>query len=139
MRPILTGLILVSMNGYAADDYERQQIEQRIAPIGQVRIQGETTAPAVAQPVQPAPAETAKKEPGQEIYEKYCQTCHRDGVAGAPKFRAEAEWKSRLAKGIDGLTTSAIKGLNAMPPKGTCSECTDADIKAAVEYMVPKS
>ena len=64
--------------------------------------------------------------------------CHRDGIAGAPKFRDENSWKPRLANAnIDALIASAIKGKNAMPPKGTCQECSDSDIKAAIEYMVP--
>lgn len=73
------------------------------------------------------------------IYEQHCIICHADGVAGAPKYREEASWKSRIGeRQIDELVASAIKGKNAMPPKGTCQECTDSDIKAAIEYMVPQ-
>lgn len=75
----------------------------------------------------------------KQVYEQHCIMCHRDGVAGAPKFRDEASWKARMAdRDIDALVTSAIKGKNAMPPKGTCQECTDSDIKSAIEYMVPQ-
>lgn len=75
----------------------------------------------------------------KNIYEQHCIICHRDGVAGAPKYQDEASWKPRIEqKDIDALVASAIKGKNAMPPKGTCQECTDSDIKAAIEYMVPK-
>jgi len=76
---------------------------------------------------------------GQAIYEQHCVVCHQDGIAGAPKFRNDEDWKPRLAKkNRDELTMSAIKGLNAMPAKGACPECLDSDIQAAVEYMVPK-
>jgi len=76
---------------------------------------------------------------GQTIYEQHCMVCHQDGVAGAPKFRAEADWKPRLdKKNLDELTVSAIKGINAMPAKGTCPECSDTDINAAIKYMVPQ-
>lgn len=76
---------------------------------------------------------------GQSIYEQNCVTCHEDGVAGAPRFRHKGDWAPRLQqKNLDELTASAIKGLNAMPAKGTCTECSDADIKAAIEYMVPE-
>lgn len=75
----------------------------------------------------------------KQIYEQHCIICHRDGVAGAPKFQDEGSWKARLEQNdIDALVASAIKGKNAMPPKGTCQECSDSDIKAAIEYMVPK-
>lgn len=75
----------------------------------------------------------------KNIYEKYCIICHRDGVAGAPKFRDEATWKPRLeGRDLNALVASVLKGKNAMPPKGTCQECTDSDIKAVIEYMVPQ-
>lgn len=86
--------------------------------------------------VNPSPTDDVN---GQAIYEQHCVVCHQDGIAGAPKFRNEADWKPRLAqKNLDELTASAIKGLNAMPAKGTCPECIDAEIRAAVDYMVPK-
>jgi len=77
---------------------------------------------------------------GRNIYEQHCVICHEDGVAGAPKFRSDHDWQSRIKeKNLEALTRSAIKGLNAMPPKGTCQECRDQDIEAAIAYMVPTS
>ncbi|MCA0403287.1 MAG: c-type cytochrome [Proteobacteria bacterium] len=77
---------------------------------------------------------------GQAIYEKYCSVCHQDGVAGAPRFQNNKDWDERLGqKKFDELFASALKGINAMPAKGTCYECSDEDIKAALEYMLPKS
>ena len=81
-----------------------------------------------------------KPEPGQETYEHFCITCHQDGVAGAPKFRDAGDWKPRLAgKTMDDLVATVTKGLNAMPPQGTCTECSDDDLRAAIQYMLPKS
>jgi cytochrome c5 len=40
--------------------------------------------------------------------------------------------------GIDALVASAKKGKNAMPPMGTCMDCSDAELKAAIEFMLPK-
>ena len=60
------------------------------------------------------------------------------GIAGAPKVGDKAGWAQRVAQGIDALTTSAIKGKGAMPPKGGAS-ASDADIKALVVYMVNAS
>ena len=134
-------LILVSMQSYADSDFDRQQIQQRISPVGNVHVQ-EPVQPMNVTPSMPQTptAVVAKKNPGQAIYEQYCVVCHRDGVAGAPKFHESVDWSPRLAKqNIDSLTATAIKGLNAMPAKGTCQECSDADIKAAIEYMVPRS
>jgi cytochrome c5 len=69
------------------------------------------------------------------LYTQVCSACHAGGIAGAPKFGDKAAWAPRLAQGIDGLTASAIKGKNAMPPRGG-SQGSDADIKAVVTYMV---
>lgn len=129
-------LIAIALSAYASDDFDRQQIEQRIKPIGQVRVEGQEPAPtATAKPVK-AEASAAKEAPGQATYEKYCSVCHRDGVAGAPKFRVTADWKPRIEqKKLDGLVASSLKGLNAMPPKGTCQECSEDDLKQAIQYM----
>ncbi len=60
--------------------------------------------------------------------------CHAAGVAGAPKFGDKAAWAPRMKDGIDGMTKIAIQGKGAMPPRGG-SQASDADMRAAVEYM----
>lgn len=73
----------------------------------------------------------------KDIYQKKCMACHASGVAGAPKLDDQAAWTSRLAeRGLEGLYNSALKGRNAMPPKGTCFDCTDEQIKQVVDFMV---
>ena len=64
--------------------------------------------------------------------------CHATGAANAPKLGDKAAWAPRIAQGLPTLVTNAIKGKGAMPPKGG-STASDADIKAAVEYMVSAS
>lgn len=71
----------------------------------------------------------------EAIYNKACTVCHSMGVAGAPKAHNAAEWEPRLAKGVDNLVKSVKTGLNAMPPGGMCTDCTDDDYKAAIEFM----
>jgi cytochrome c5 len=92
-------------------------------------------APAAAVAVAAAPA-AAKTEAVPALYTQACAVCHAAGVAGAPKFGDKAAWAARLAAGVDGLTASAIKGKGAMPAKGGAATASDADIKAAVAYMV---
>ena len=102
-------------------------------------------APATALPASPAPAAaaaapaaaTATSAAGEALYKQACQLCHAAGVAGAPKFGDKTAWAPRIAGGgVDALTASAIKGKGAMPPKGGAMSASDADIHAAVEYMV---
>lgn len=73
---------------------------------------------------------------GKGTYEKVCSVCHAAGVAGAPKFGDKAAWAPRIATGLDALHHSALNGKNAMPPKGGMTNLPDADVVAAVDYMV---
>ena len=70
-----------------------------------------------------------------ELYNRTCMACHASGAAGAPKTHDAAAWAPRLAKGMDVLVGSVKNGLNAMPPRGLCMDCTDAEYKALIEYM----
>lgn len=76
---------------------------------------------------------------GKKIYETKCFTCHTSGVAGAPKLGDKAAWAPRIAAGDAAMMEIVIKGKGAMPPKGTCMDCSDEDLKGAVDYMVEKS
>lgn len=88
-------------------------------------------APAAA----PATATAAAGGAGEALYKQTCQMCHGAGVAGAPKLGDKAAWAPRLSAGIDALYASAAKGKGAMPPRGGAAQASDADLRAAVEYM----
>jgi cytochrome c5 len=90
-------------------------------------------APAAA-PAAPAVAAGA----GEALYKQACLACHAAGVAGAPKVGDKAAWAPRIQQGMPALVQAAIKGKGAMPPKGG-SSAPDAQIQAAVEYMVNAS
>jgi cytochrome c5 len=139
LRKITCGLFfLLSMALHAEDDFERHQIQERIRPVGQVHLEDAGEPTRAEQDSSQSSPMVNKKSIGQATYEQYCVVCHRDGVAGAPKFRNASDWKPRKAKQtVDGLVATATKGLNAMPPKGACQECSPADLKAAIEYMLP--
>jgi cytochrome c5 len=81
----------------------------------------------------------ASADKGKEIYDTKCFTCHASGVAGAPKFGDKAAWAPRIETGMDSLLAVSIKGKGAMPPKGTCMDCSDEDLKAAIQYIVDNS
>ncbi|HSB97145.1 MAG TPA: c-type cytochrome [Spongiibacteraceae bacterium] len=68
-------------------------------------------------------------------YNKTCVVCHASGVANAPKLGSAEDWKPHLAKGMDKLLVSVKNGLGAMPPRGMCADCSDADYKALIAYM----
>lgn len=91
-------------------------------------------APAAAPAAAPAPAAVAAGG-GEALYKQACQVCHAAGVAGAPKFGDKTAWTVRLSTGIDALHASVVKGKGAMPPRGGAAQASDADLRAAVEFM----
>jgi cytochrome c5 len=110
----------------------QEAILNRIKPIGSVE-----TEDGVAE-AKPMVAQALGPNAGAERYKSTCSVCHETGVAGAPKFRNAAEWKSRMDVGIDGMLKIAIQGKGGMPPRGTCMQCSDEELKATIEYMLPK-
>ncbi|MGK0499783.1 MAG: cytochrome c5 [Oceanicoccus sp.] len=69
-------------------------------------------------------------------YNKSCIACHSSGAAGAPKTGDVAAWEPRMKKGMDVMVAHVDKGLNAMPPKGMCYDCSAEDFKAIITYMM---
>ncbi|HEX7030874.1 MAG TPA: c-type cytochrome [Gammaproteobacteria bacterium] len=118
-------------------------VDHRLEPVGQVY----TTDDPAPRPVKVAAV--ASDEPaegpvdGKAVYEQACFACHGTGAAGAPKFGDVAAWADRIAKGIETLHQHAIEGFTGetgiMPPKGGRTDLSDAQVKAAVDYMVSQS
>jgi cytochrome c5 len=138
---ILAGNLTTDLSNYKP----KEVVLENIKPVGEVNIAGQT-APA-AEPAAAAPAATAAAAPaapaaprtGEQIYNTTCVGCHGTGAAGAPKFGDAAAWAPRIAQGMDTLIAHATNGFKVMPPKGTCMNCSDAELKAAIEYMVSHS
>jgi cytochrome c5 len=73
---------------------------------------------------------------GKAVFDQTCAVCHGTGVAGAPKAGDKAAWAPRLKQGIAALHEAAIKGKGAMPAKGGNTSLSDAEVTAAVDYLV---
>ncbi len=95
--------------------------------------------PAAAKPQAAAPQKTAAAPDGKAVYDKTCVACHAQSVAGSPKLGDKAAWAPRLQQGMDTLVQSAIKGKGAMPPKGGNTALSDAEVRAAVEFMASQA
>ena len=76
------------------------------------------------------------RDPAARIFQETCSVCHGAGVGGAPRLGEAADWAPRITSDIDDLYYNTIDGLGAMPPRGTCMSCTDAELKAVVDYMI---
>lgn len=73
---------------------------------------------------------------GRSVYVRSCAACHGLGVSGAPKLGDRAAWAPRLQAGPAALRASVLRGKGAMPPKGGNANLSDADVEAAVGYMI---
>ena len=92
-----------------------------------------TTAPA---PVAASPEVLAA---GEKVYTGTCAACHAAAVMGAPKLGDKTAWTPRIAKGSPALYTSAMNGLKLMPANGGNPALKEAELKAAVDFMVSKA
>ena len=71
------------------------------------------------------------------ILNQYCNVCHMTGWNGAPLNGDANDWQPRLSTGFDSLIKNAKQGINNMPPMGTCLDCTDTELEAAIRKMLP--
>ncbi len=79
---------------------------------------------------------------GEAVFEANCANCHTGGIGGfftkAPDIDDKEDWETSIPKGLDGLTATTIAGIGGMEPRGACIECTDEEIRAAVEHILKK-
>ena len=89
------------------------------------------------EPAAPGTAvQAAAKADGRKVYESTCMACHGAGVANAPKLGDKKAWAMHLVHGAEHVYENALKGKGAMPPKGGNLTLSDAEVKAAVDYML---
>ena len=84
---------------------------------------------------------TGLADEGGDVYRQTCAVCHAvgvPGVPGVPKLGVRADWVGRLVAGKPELLHSVLRGKGAMPPKGGNASLSDAQAKAALDYMLSK-
>ncbi len=86
-----------------------------------------------------ARSQTQVTKSGEMVYQQTCSVCHELGQLGAPVTGNREQWVPIISKNFDELFINTYQGLNNMPPKGGCNQCTGSEIKAAVKYMVKES
>lgn len=151
----VTGDIPIDQNSPV---FSNEVVAQRLKPVGELVLASDpsqpgaqsgegtgepasavaATPPAVDAAVAPV-ADAGGPEKIKAIYTASCAACHTTGAAGAPKLGDSSAWSARIKAGNEALYNSALKGKNAMPPKGGNASLADADVKAVVDYMVSQS
>ena len=84
---------------------------------------------------------------GQTIYMNTCSTCHDNGNLKAPVISDKSEWTLRLEqRGFLGLTNAVIQpsyyktlSTDCAAKRGACPDCDDAEIMAAIKYILQES
>ena len=76
---------------------------------------------------------------GEQIFNSVCGTCHKTGIANAPKIDDKEAWEPRLVNGLQGLIDTATKGKGAMPPNGGDPAITAEELKNTILYMTKKA
>lgn len=104
---------------------ESNAVAMRIQPVGRVELV-DANAPKVV-------------KSGEEIVKSVCGACHMTGAANAPKIGDKGAWAKLNSQGLDALTASAIKGKNAMPPRGGVPDLSDYEIARSIVTMANQS
>jgi cytochrome c5 len=118
------------VQGVSGAAAKEETVEDRIRPVGQVRIAGQV---ADEEPVAQAPA---KERTGKEVVDTACAACHTTGAAGAPKTGDKGQWEARLGQGFDTLVAHALNGFKGMPARGGNPTLTDLEVTRAVAWLV---
>jgi cytochrome c5 len=129
---LIKGLVAVFFAGVmsvatASTEAADAALVERIQPVGQVCIEGNDCGGSAAVASGP--------RSGEDVYKTFCTACHGTGAMGSPKSHDKGAWGSRLAKGMNKTLANAINGLNMMPAKGTCGDCSDDELQGAIEFM----
>lgn len=163
---LVVGIVLLAyfaVGSHRVGETERkantpEAIAQRIAPLTTLSVDASKAPPAPALtnavlakapaapvvamaipaslPVGGTAASSSASSAGEGTYKTSCSACHAAGIAGAPKTGDKGIWGARIAKGKATLYDHALKGFNGMPAKGGNTSLSDADVKAAVDYLV---
>jgi cytochrome c5 len=131
-----------TQGGFSAGSEEYlAAVDERLQAVGQVYLPGEEleAGEPLVSPVEEAPPVSTTLS-GAQVYNKACNVCHGNGIGGAPMLTDAANWEPRIAQGADVLRDHAINGFGGssgfMPPRGGHASLSDADVEAAVNFMV---
>lgn len=83
-----------------------------------------------------------RRDVGHIVFHSYCASCHGPNPqvpVNAPMIGDEKVWGGLKRLGVSRLLSLTIEGVNAMPARGGCFECSDDQLKAAIVYMIGKS
>lgn len=142
-------VLAMKMSNLTADVYSagteeyKASVADRLRPFGEVYLPGEELTagdPQVPPAAAAAPVETTLS--GPQVFNQACNVCHGNGIGGAPMLSDAAAWEQRTSQGVETLKEHAVNGYAGptgfMPPKGGNVSLSDAEVHAAVDFMLEK-
>ncbi len=147
MKMLAAPATVLALWAVSAQAATNDDIAKRLEPVGQVCVQGQECK---GMEVAVAVGGGGGAKTPDDVIAKHCNACHGTGLLNAPKIGDTAAWKERLGhvdavladlkiegpqKGTKGLAQVAKHGLNAMPPMGTCADCSLEDLEGAIKKM----
>lgn len=126
VKHLFVCVALIATGALIADHMKPETIDKRTKPVGKVKVKEAVAATATAASGPRAP---------KVIVETYCIACHGAGMPGAAKIGDKEAWAAKLEKGKEQVMANAIAGINAMPARGLCMDCTDDELWSSIEYM----
>lgn len=106
------------------------EIRARLQPFGHLCRSGDNCSGAGTE--QTASSGTMS---GEQVYNQFCFACHATGVSESPLLGDVEAWAPRIAKGLDALWENTVNGLGLMPVRGTCLNCSDDELRDAMNYV----
>ncbi|CAN5263271.1 cytochrome c5 family protein [soil metagenome] len=129
-------VLCLATHAYAAEpEMSKAAIEKRIKPVATVHI----ATPQPQATTNPANTTASVANNAQKIYQDHCKACHDTGLLGAPKLGVTSAWQLRAKQELKVLVAHVFNGYKAMPARGLCPQCTDAEIEATVKYMLQEA
>lgn len=102
---------------------------------------GSFTMAATHHPQEFLAAIKGKPDEGEQIVKHFCANCHAVKPLiplGAPRIGQEEDWTARFEQGLKVLLKHTEEGLNAMPARGGCFECSDEQLILAILALLPQ-
>jgi cytochrome c5 len=82
------------------------------------------------------------KQAGKKIFKEFCAACHSPEPLidiSAPHIGDAKAWQVRRQWGKPALLQITIHGIKAMPARGGCFECSDAQLQETIDYILNNS
>ncbi len=134
---LILAMLFMAVALLAGCEDKAEIVEQQSPRSGSVRSENPNVT-VVLPTVNVGATSSSEPKSGRSVFQRACRTCHGPGRDGAPRVGDAAAWQGKLERELDNLIQHATRGFNHMPQKGGLQNLSDADVAAAVAYVVAK-